>query len=433
MGFPYFDSLRNPPGIAPVSLAHVLTVCLGDMPTLALLVLLGAAYYFTTPEEKARFVRAVLRGTRQLADAAVHLRPERGPFGDALRERTPWALVTPAIVALNIVIFVFMLFGAGAPSDPNTLVGWGGNVGPRTTNGEWWRLVTAMFVHSGALHLIANIAGLVQIGLILERLFGRFAFATVYLAAGLISSLVSLFTHPVNVSAGASGSVFGVYGLFLAALITGIAVRSTLTFPLMTVLKLGPAAGLFFLYSMAAGFDGPAEIAGLAVGLVYGLVLAKDLGARTPPPLRVSATMGIVVLLAIASAVPLRGVADVRAEIERVAAVEHRTASSYDAAVGRFRNGEISIGALAQLIDRTILPELRAARAHLKELERERVPREQEALVVAADEYFRLREESWRVRADALRKASTARLQQADEAARVSLRALERAIPAEQQ
>jgi hypothetical protein len=135
--------------------------------------------------------------------------------------------------------------------------------------------------------------------------------------------------------------------------------------------------------------------------------------------------MGVVVLLAIASAIPMRGVADVRGEIERVATFEQRTAGSYDDAVHRFRNGEISIKALGEMIDRTILPELRAARARLVQLERERIPPEQQSLVIAG-EYFRLREESWRARAEALRKASTARLQLADEAERISLQALNR-------
>jgi membrane associated rhomboid family serine protease len=403
------------------------------MTMIAVLVLLGAVYYFTTPEEKARCLRASLRVIGRWKDLAVHLQAERGPFGDALRERTPRALVTPGLVVLNITIFVSMLFGAGALSDPNTVVGWGGNFGPRTTNGEWWRLVTATFVHSGALHLIANIAGLVQVGLILERLLGRVAFASVYLAAGLTSSLVSLFMHPVNVIAGASGSIFGVYGLFVASLIPAIVVRSTLTVPLMSLLKLVPAAGVFVLYSVAAGFNGAPEMTGLAVGFVCGLALTKDIAVRTPPLLRVAATMGVVVVLAIGSAIPLRGVADVKAEIERVATFEQRTAGSYDNAVRRFRNGEISIRALSDMIDRIILPELRAARGRLTQLERERVPPEQQPLVMAANEYFRLREESWRVRAEALRKTSTARLQQADEAERVSLRALEKAIPSTQE
>jgi membrane associated rhomboid family serine protease len=204
---------------------------------LALLMFLGGAYYFTNPDERARFFGAVLRVFRQVMDAASHLRAERGPFGDALRARTPLAVVTPVLVGLNVVVFVLMLFGAGALSDPQTVVGWGGSVGPRTTNGEWWRLVTAMFVHSGPLHLIANILGLVQIGLIVERLLGRFAFATVYLSAGLISGLVSLSLHPVNVSGGASASILGIYGLFVAVVIAGHVFHSPLTIPPMAVLK----------------------------------------------------------------------------------------------------------------------------------------------------------------------------------------------------
>ena len=396
------------------------------MTMIAILVLLGAVYYFTTPEEKARWLRASLSIIRRWTDLAIHLQPERGPFGDALRERTPWALVTPGLVVLNLAIFVCMLFGTGALSDPNTVVRWGGNFGPRTTNGEWWRLVTATFVHSGALQLIAKMVGLVQIGLIMERLFGRAAFVTVYLAAGLSSSLVSLFMHPVNVIAGSSGAVFGVYGLLVASLIPAIVGRSTLVVPLMTLLKLLPATGVFVLYSMAAGFTGAPETVGLAVGFACGLVLTKDLAVRTAPLLRVAATMGGVVVIAIAFAIPLRGVADVRSEIERVATLEERTAGSYDDAVRRFRNGEISIKALGDMIDRIILPELRAARVRLTQLDRERVPPEQQPLVIAVGEYFRLREESWRVRAEALRKTSTARLQQADEAERVSLQALNR-------
>lgn len=391
---------------------------------LAVLLLLGGLYYFTTPEEKARFVGAVLRVYRQLMDAAVHLRAERGPFGEALRARTPLAIVTPVLVALNVVLFVFMLFGAGALSDPETLVGWGASIGPRTTNREWWRLGSAMFVHSGPLHLIANIVGLVQIGLIVERLFGRFAFVTVYLSAGVTSSLVSLSLHPMNVSGGASGSIFGIYGLFIAVVIAGHVFHSALTIPPMTVLKVLPAAGVFMLYSFTAGFDGAAEFAGLGVGFVYGLVLAKDVGARTSPPLRVGATIGVVLVLAAAAAVPLRGLADARPEMARVAAVEQQTATSYDTAARRFARGEISIAELTEVIERAILPELRAARARLKQLGR--VPREQEPLLMAADEYFGLREESWRARAAGLRRSTMTGLRSPDDIERASLQALEK-------
>src|SRR5260221_9513868 len=175
-----------------------------------------------TPEEKARVLQAVLAGIRQLQAAATRGRSECEPFRDALRSRTPWVVVTPTLVALNVMVFGFMLFGAGALEDPATLVGWGASFGPRTTNGEWWRLVTSMFVHPGLISLLVNIASLVQIGVILERLLGRLTFAAVYLAARGFASLVSLSLFPMAVSIGAAGAIFGLYGLLLAPSVWGM-------------------------------------------------------------------------------------------------------------------------------------------------------------------------------------------------------------------
>ena len=108
---------------------------------------------------------------------------------------------------------------------------------------------------------------------------------------------------------------------------------------------------------------------------------------------------------------PLRGITDVRPEIERVVGLEDRTASAYQTAADRFRRGRITAEAVAQLIDRTIEPELLAADAHLKAVNG--VPREQQPLVASAEEYLRLRYESWRLRAESLRKTDTPTLQEA--------------------
>jgi hypothetical protein len=86
----------------------------------------------------------------------------------------------------------------------------------------------------------------------------------------------------------------------------------------------------------------------------------------------------------------------------RVVGVEDRTASAYQTAVDRFKKGRISAEALALMIDRTIIPELEAAGTRLKALDR--VPHEQQPLVAAAQDYVRLRFESWRLRAEGLRK-----------------------------
>ena len=94
----------------------------------------------------------------------------------------------PAFVAVNVIVFLMM---GGGGSRRETLVEWGASFGPRTTNGEWWRLAASMFVHTGFLQLLVNCAALVQLGLILERLVGHITFAAVYFAAGVLASLVS--------------------------------------------------------------------------------------------------------------------------------------------------------------------------------------------------------------------------------------------------
>src|SRR4030095_2414285 len=82
---------------------------------------------------------------RSARDEITRVPPECETFVQELRARTTLAVVTPAILALNIAIFIGMCLGTGALSEPATLIAWGGSVGPQTTNGEWWRLVTSLF------------------------------------------------------------------------------------------------------------------------------------------------------------------------------------------------------------------------------------------------------------------------------------------------
>jgi hypothetical protein len=285
-----------------------------------------------------------------------------------------------------------------------------------------------MFVHTGLLHMIANVAGFAQIGFLTERLFGRLAIANAYLAAGLLAGVMNLLLYPVGVSAGASASVFAVYGLFAAAFISGVAFPSDLSVPPTTLLKVAPAAVLFLIYSLAAGFAGPAEMTGLILGLIYGCVLIKDLSVQTPPAGRVAIVSGVVAVLALLACIPVRGMSDVRPEIEQLAAVEQKTATAYDEAVRHFTNGEMTLKELVDVIDRTILPELSAAQTRLKQLQR--VPFAQAPLLAGAHEYLTLREESWRARSAGLRRKSLGAMRPPEETERASLEALDRIRPA---
>jgi membrane associated rhomboid family serine protease len=437
---------------------------------LIILVLGGYALYTMSPEERTRLKERLVVAALGAREEARRRRAEPEPFRDALRVRTPWPIVMPALVAVNVIVFVMMGWGSDPAAGPEALVAWGASFGPRTTNGEWWRLFASMFVHTGLVQLLVNCAALVQLGLILERLVGHMTFAAVYVAAGVLASLVSLSDYPMGVSAGGSGAIFGLYGLLLASSawtaihrapappvvpqpaslstfgfndlphVEPVEIRDasepeglltpSVTMTLEAAKRLAPVAAIFLLYNMVGGgLGGGAELAGFAAGFICGVVLTRGISASTPPVPRLAFTMAVTVVVAVASAVPLRGVTDVRPEISRVLAVEDSTARLYQSAMTQFKLGTVTAEALAQMIDRKITPELQAMQARLKALGR--VPPEHQPLLASAEEYLRLRDESWRLRAAALHKSSMPALRNAESVERASLVAFEKLKPFE--
>lgn len=393
---------------------------------LALIVVAAFGWYVLKPEERKRLRLAASNAVQRGLSAAVRRgRPAWTPFSDALRARTPKVLITPAIVVVNVAVFLGMAMGTGALSDPNTALQWGASAGPVTTHGEWWRLVTMSFVHSGIVPLAVNLIGLIQVGVLLERLTGRLLFSTVYLASGFAASLVMLAEQPIAVVHGAAGAILGLYALLLASAVHGLARRSPFTIPLSAFRDLLPAGAVFGLYTAFWGtLDRGPAYAALATGLVFGLVLARGVSERPCPTRRVAVALTATAVIAGLSAISLRSVADVRPEIQRIVAFEQQTSGDYDHAVGLFTTGRISSRELAQLIDRTIVPELREIQARLSALDG--VPPQHQPLVQTAEEYLRLRDESWRLRSEALHRSNMRRLRDADRIERASLEALNR-------
>ena len=401
------------------------------MTAIALLVLGGAAWYFTTAEERLRVWRGAQSLLLQLKKKVDLHRQDPEPFLDALRTRAALPFVTIGLVGIHILAFAFVIVGGAALSDPEGLVAWGGNFGPRTTNGEWWRVVSAMFLHRGVLQLLVNMAALAQIGFLLERLVGRLALVVVYLGAGIVAGLVDLSLQPMTVSVGASAAVFSLYGLLGASAVWMLRRRADTALSLRAARRLLPIGVVFILYHLLTGELGTAAMrTGLVLGLVAGAFLARESIERHPPALRVCAVGGLALVIAIAAAIPLRGIADVRPEMHRLVAIEDRTAHQYDTAANQFRLGAIKAKELAQLIDQSIRPELHKARERLEALTG--VPREHQPLVARAEEYLRLRDESWSLRSEALHKSSMIALRKADQAERASLDAFEKLKPVDQ-
>ncbi len=377
---------------------------------LPLLALGALVVYLMTPRERAIAAREGLKVLRRAATETARLFRQPAEAGEP---SPPVPLATWAIVLVNLSVFLGSMVTSGTLGDGDILVSWGGNLGPRTTNGEWWRLVTAAFVHAGPLHLVAMVAGLVQVGAIAERLVGRIAFLAVYLSTGMLANLVCLYGSPVSVATGSEGAILGIYGLLIATW-TWRALRGLPGCPGRgTARQLIPGVALFLLYALAANRLGrQADVAAFASGAIIGLWLARGARDHKPAVARVAVLTGATAVLMVVLAVPLRGLTDVRPEIARLIAMEDRTTVTYDAAVLRFTNGAIPAARLVQMIEQTIVPDLRAARARLAALQK--VPRPHEGLVALAGDYLRLREESWCLRSEALRTSRPRMLREAD-------------------
>jgi membrane associated rhomboid family serine protease len=391
----------------------------------ALLVVGGCAIYFMKPEERINLLRKAVDFLRQGRKAVETFNQTSDPFRDALCERTPRIVVTTAIIALNAAMFVLMVFGAGSLKDPAILVSWGASLGPNTTNGEWWRLVTSLFVHAGFFGLVFSMGALFVLGYVLERLVGPLAFGAVYLVSGMIANLISLASDPLTAVAGSSGAIFGICGLLLATTGCSFLKPSPLSIPLRALKVIGPVAGVFMMFSLlgSTSAESTARLTALAAGIVAGGIFVWNMAEAKPEPPRVAAVAAASAILCLVLAYPVSGTTDIRKDIASVVAFEDRSAKAYDAAVTQFRKGWIKADALISMIDGKIRPELASLRERLKAAKG--MPAEQATLAARAEEYFRLRDESWRLRAQALHPPNTKGLKTADRAERASLDVLQ--------
>jgi rhomboid protease GluP len=207
-----------------------------------------------------------------LADQEHHDR-----FAKAMTELGARSYVTPAIIAINVAVFIAMLFAGADLVNPSSAVHirFGSNFGPLTWTGEEWRLLTSAFLHFGIIHIALNMYALYQGGTLVERLFGSTRFALIYLLSALSGSIASGWWDPMRNSAGASGAIFGVYGALLAFM----AVRRE-DIPPSMLKSISSSALLFCLYSLVIGWahpliDNACHIGGLLAGFVSGAILAR--------------------------------------------------------------------------------------------------------------------------------------------------------------
>ncbi|HMK17203.1 MAG TPA: rhomboid family intramembrane serine protease [Chitinophagaceae bacterium] len=188
---------------------------------------------------------------------------------------------TYAIIGINVLVFILMAInGAEVFTVTNGLVHikWGSNVTALTLSGDWWRLITSMFIHFGIIHLAMNMYALYTAGVYLESMLGKAKYITAYFCTGIIAGIISLWWHKEGLNgAGASGAIFGLYGVFLALLLTNLIPKQVRTALLQSI-------GIFvvfnIVYGMRSGIDNAAHIGGLSSGMLIGFIFYLELSGK---------------------------------------------------------------------------------------------------------------------------------------------------------
>jgi membrane associated rhomboid family serine protease len=220
-----------------------------------------------------------------VAEGRRSQRPARTAFGGSVAGRA--GVATKTLIGINVAVALvsFLMGGVGSIAGggmggllgtSTTLTEWGAVIGNLTfgnppiahgiAHGEWYRLITAMFLHYGLLHLLMNMYALWILGRDLERVLGPLRFTGLYVLAGLGGNVAAyLFSAPYAATAGASTAVFG-----LMAAIFVILKRLNLSVtPILPVIVIN----VVFTF-VVAGISIAGHLGGLAVGAVVAAILA---------------------------------------------------------------------------------------------------------------------------------------------------------------
>lgn len=210
--------------------------------------------------------------------------------------------ITPLLIDLNLLVFIIMAISGVGILSPGTdeLLAWGASFKPAVLGGQWWRLFTCCFVHIGIIHLLMNMYALLYIGVLLEPLLGRARFLSSYLVAGIVSSLTSLWWNDWLVSAGASGAIFGMYGVFLALLTTNHIEKAARK---QLLVSISVFVGYNLLFGMQGNIDNAAHIGGLLSGMVIGYIFYPGLRQTASQKKYEYAGIGFISVAAIAAIV----------------------------------------------------------------------------------------------------------------------------------
>ncbi len=238
--------------------------------------------------------------------------PPQQQAGSRLLAGWAYAPATYILIGINIAVYLAMTLKGVSWWSPTAadILRWGANRGANEIlYGQWWRLLTATFVHVGIIHIGTNMWCLWNLGLLGEPLLGTFGMFAVYMLTGIAGNLLSSGVEPGIVGAGASGAVFGIAGVLILLLNS-----PHLPFPREELRRLRRSVIYFAVINLAIGastllysggikIDNMAHLGGVLSGLAMGVPLAPVLGTGREPYFKrqrivFAAVAGILILFA---------------------------------------------------------------------------------------------------------------------------------------
>ncbi|MEG0259802.1 MAG: rhomboid family intramembrane serine protease [Lysinibacillus sp.] len=172
--------------------------------------------------------------------------------------------IVSMLIAFNLIFYALTLL----PGLGTIILSKGIQVNFFVQNGEWWRILTAMFLHSGFFHVLFNMFSLFLFGPELEKIAGKTRFITIYLVAGIVGNMASyIFYDSTHASLGASGAVFGVFGAFGA-----LVYYTRRTMPMLRQIILPIIVISVIMTFLQSNVNVYAHIGGLIAGFLLGLV-----------------------------------------------------------------------------------------------------------------------------------------------------------------
>lgn len=183
-------------------------------------------------------------------------------------------IVTAILIAMNVIVF-FAMEITGDTESTQFLYEHGAMYWPDVfEGGQWYRLVTHMFVHAGGEHLLSNMFMLGILGYQIEKEYGPVKYFITYFVSGIggavVSALVEMNMNEATVSIGASGAIFGIFGVMLVMIFKNRRQMGQVSAPRLIILFV-----LMVFGNMEEGVDWMAHFGGAVIGVIMAFVLYR--------------------------------------------------------------------------------------------------------------------------------------------------------------